>query len=134
MVLTIPCRGASRRRPARGDPAAERGMVTAEIAAALPVIVALVVAAVWTVAVGTAQSRCVDAAREAARAMARGESDSLARDVAEAVAPDGARVTIERSSGSVEVTVTTNAPLPPPLSSVGGPTIRGRAVAIEEPR
>lgn len=107
-------------------------MVTAEIAAALPVFVALLIAAVWTVSVATAQARCVDAAREAARAAARGEDDAVVRDVAEAVAPSGATVKVSRSDTEVTVEVKVRAPLPVPFRDVG-PTVSGRAVAILEP-
>jgi hypothetical protein len=52
----------------------ERGMVTAELATALPVLVLVTFAATAAVSVGQDQIRCADAAREAARAIARGDS------------------------------------------------------------
>ena len=52
----------------------ERGAVTAETSVVLPLLVAVTLAMVWLVAVGLAQMRATDAAREAARALARGES------------------------------------------------------------
>ena len=51
----------------------ERGAVTAELAMALPLLVAVTVGLVWLLAVGAAQLRVVDAARETARAVARGD-------------------------------------------------------------
>ncbi|MDP9241529.1 MAG: pilus assembly protein, partial [Actinomycetota bacterium] len=49
------------------------GSVTAELATALPVLVFLLAVALGAVGAVTAQLRCVDAAREGARAAARGE-------------------------------------------------------------
>ena len=53
----------------RGD----GGMATAELAVVLPVLVLLVAAGLTAISVLLAQLRCVDGAREAARAAARGE-------------------------------------------------------------
>ena len=69
----------------------ERGAVTAELALGLPLLVALTVGLVWLLALGAAQVRVIDAAREAARAVARGDDVSAARAVALRIAPDGAR-------------------------------------------
>src|SRR6266567_850350 len=49
------------------------GMVTAELATALPVLVLLALVAVMIVGLAQARVRCADAAREAARAIARGD-------------------------------------------------------------
>jgi hypothetical protein len=54
-------------------------MVTAEVAVALPLLVVLTLAGVFAVAFGQARLRCVDAASEAARAVARGDSASADR-------------------------------------------------------
>jgi hypothetical protein len=107
-------------------------MVTAEIATALPVLVALVVAAVWTVTAASIQTRCADAAREGARAAARGEDDAVVVSVAKATAPDGAKVRIDRNDGVVTVEVVAHLRLPPPFSE-RGPTIEGKAIALTEP-
>ena len=48
------------------------GAATAELALGLPLLLAVTVGLVWLLAVGAAQVRVVDAAREAARAAARG--------------------------------------------------------------
>ena len=82
----------------------ERGMVTAETAVVLPVLVALTLAMVWLLTLGVAQMKVTDAAREAARALARGEPVDSAIELAERVAP-GASVTIEHDEGMVVVTV-----------------------------
>jgi len=62
------------RRRLRSD----AGMVTAETAMSLPVLVLLTLAGVAAVGVGQAQLRCADAAREAARAVARGDAGAAA--------------------------------------------------------
>ena len=49
-----------------------RGAATAELAMALPLLVAVTVGLVWLLAVGAAQIRVVDAARETARAAGPG--------------------------------------------------------------
>src|SRR5688500_19315552 len=68
----------------------DAGMVTAETAVVLPVLLLVLVCAVAAVTVVGAQLRCVDAAREGARAAARGETSGVGGELAGAVAPDGA--------------------------------------------
>jgi hypothetical protein len=72
----------------------ESGAATAELAMALPLLVAVTVGLVWLLAVGAAQVRVVDAARETARAAARGDGagEAVARGLQ--VAPEGSRVTL----------------------------------------
>jgi hypothetical protein len=60
-----------------GSSCAERGSVTAEIAVAMPVVVLLLSAALWSVAAAADRVRCVDAARDAALGEARGDSRGL---------------------------------------------------------
>lgn len=82
----------------------EDGMVTAETAVALPVLVAVTLAMVWLLTLGVAQMKVTDAAREAARALARGETVERAVQLAEQAAP-GSAVTVENADGMVVVTV-----------------------------
>jgi len=137
-VTALRRRGVPRRRPARASPsgrARQRGAVTAEIAAALPALMLVVVAAIWAVALGLAQLRCADAAREAARAAARGEPTATVRDVAHAVAPAGAAMRIAEQDGLVTVECT--APLRPPVpfgDRLPAPTVRSSATAVGEGR
>ena len=70
----------------------DRGMVTAETAVVLPVLVAVTLALVWLLTLGVAQ------------ALARGEPADRAVELAERAAP-GASVTIEDDDGLVVVTV-----------------------------
>ncbi|HEX5494423.1 MAG TPA: TadE family type IV pilus minor pilin [Mycobacteriales bacterium] len=111
----------------RGD----RGMVTAEAAVVLPALVVVVCVAVAAVAVATAQLRCVDAAREGARAAARGDSVSASRSIAAQAAPRSARVSVSFAGDRVRVSVTASVrPLGRFLPPV---TIRARAVGVPEP-
>ncbi len=106
-------------------------MATAELAVALPALVVLVAAAMTAVSVLTAQLRCVDAAREGARAAARGEQAAVVRSLAERSGPAGSDVRVATGDREIEVTVTAAA------DPVGGllPSIRvqSTAVALREP-
>jgi Flp pilus assembly protein TadG len=82
------------------------GAVTAELALVLPLLVAVTAGLVWLLAVGADQLRAVDAARETARALARGDTPEAAVAVGERVAPDGATVRVVTGEGRVHVTVT----------------------------
>lgn len=111
-------------RPGRDD-----GMVTAELAAALPVLMILLGVALAAVAVAGQRVRAADAAREAARAAARGDPSAASRLAAEA-AP-GAVVMISRSGERVVAQVTVA------VHPMGGwlPAVHvvERAVAAAEP-
>ena len=56
----------------------QRGAVTAELALGIPMLVSLTIGLVWLLSIGIAQVRIVDAARETARASARGDPDAVA--------------------------------------------------------
>jgi Flp pilus assembly protein TadG len=84
----------------------DRGAVTAELAMVLPLLVAVTSGLVWLLAVGADQLRAVDAARETARAVARGDATEAAVAVGEQVAPNGATVRVSTRDGRVHVTVT----------------------------
>lgn len=83
----------------------ETGTVTAETAMVLPVFAAFVLSLIWLISVGYAQVRVIDAARDAARAVARGESDEQARALAQKSAPHDAITSIARSATTADVTV-----------------------------
>jgi Flp pilus assembly protein TadG len=78
-----------------------RGAVTAELALGLPLLLAVTTGLVWLLALGAAQVRTVDAAREAARAVARGDDTGAAVAVGEQVAPEGVQVEVSVSGGRV---------------------------------
>ena len=89
-------------------------MVTAETAVVLPVLLLVLAGAVAAVVVVGAQLRCVDAAREAARAAARGDSVSAVVRAADGAAPDGAVTDVGGDGDTVRVTVSaTVSPLGP---------------------
>ncbi|GAA1658599.1 hypothetical protein GCM10009765_05000 [Fodinicola feengrottensis] len=92
-------------------------------------LVILLAAALTAVSAVSTQLRCVDAAREGARAAARGERDPAA--FARRVAPAGATVRLSSSGDLVRVEVTVRA------RSLGrllpGPMVDGTAVAAREP-
>jgi hypothetical protein len=88
------------------------GMVTAEAAAVLPLVSLVALVLVWVVSVGVAQVRVVDAARDAARAVARGDPDRVAVAAARRTAGRSASVAIERVDGLVSVTVSQRASAP----------------------
>ncbi len=97
------------------DRAGAAGMVTAETATVLPFLVLVTLALAWLITIGIAQVRCLDAAREAARVMARGDGSSAAVDVATQVAPSGAQVRMNATEAVVDVEVTVGLSPPVPL-------------------
>ena len=108
-------------------------MVTAETAVVIPVLVAVTLAMVWLLTLGVAQMKVTDAAREAARVLARGESVDRAIQVAELAAP-GAKVTVEDADGMVVVTVRQDVSPPGGVldGAFGTAEISSSATALEE--
>lgn len=111
-------RGIGRAGSATGRSGRSAGYATAELAASLPAVVLLLLAGLTAVNAVSTQTRCIDAARDVALALARGE-----RSPTEHLPPD-ARIAIDTSADQIFVTVT--APV------VGGLTVSGRAVAARE--
>lgn len=105
----------------------ERGMATAELALAMPVLVVVLALALAGIELGMQQVRCVDAARSAVRLMARGESPERVVAAAELAAPGGAVVSTGASGGRVSVTVSA---APPALLGVVGITSQTTATAV----
>ncbi|WP_236796293.1 TadE family type IV pilus minor pilin [Amycolatopsis sp. GM8] len=111
--------------PAR--PEADRGAVTVEAAialGALTLVLGLVLAGVAAVA---GQLRCADAAREAARLIARGDRP-LAEQAVTQIAP-GARLQVDLTGNAVTVDVTAE----PAGGLLPGVHLRGHAYALLEP-
>lgn len=92
------------------DRRSDRGTATAEFAVVLPALVLLVVVLVGAAAVGTAQLRAYDAARSAAREIARGEPRALVVDEAKKRAGSSSSVRIGSVGGYATVTVTIGMP------------------------
>lgn len=108
--------GSGARRP-------DSGMVTAELAATIPALIFVLLIAVNAVMIGINQVRCVDAARVAARAAARGDSASAVQAVGARAGPSGSTVAV--AGGGAEVTVTVTAPVPGAFGwLVGGKPLR----------
>jgi Flp pilus assembly protein TadG len=82
----------------------ERGAVTVEAAIALCALTVVFGLLVGGVLMFTGQFRCADAAREAARLIARGQRE-LAERAVEQIAPHGARLIVETRAGDVRVEV-----------------------------
>ncbi|TWP51416.1 pilus assembly protein [Lentzea tibetensis] len=102
----------------------DRGAATVE--AAIAVCALLMVLAVAAAGVGTmiGQLRCTDAAREAARLVARGERDQ-ALAAGKRIAPN-AELTVHDEGGAVRVEVRGRSPLP-------GVRVGAEAFAVLEP-
>lgn len=83
----------------------ERGAVTAEAAVVIPVLLLLTLGMAWLVDLGVVHARAVDAAREAARVVARGESAADAVALGRRVAGRGSSVGVRTGSGVVSVRV-----------------------------
>ncbi|WP_116449622.1 TadE family type IV pilus minor pilin [Blastococcus litoris] len=106
-------------------------MVTAETAVVLPVLLLVLAGVVAAVVVVGAQLRCVDAAREGARAAARGEDAASVAALVRRAAPEGAVTRVGTEGEEVRVTVTARiAPLGPVPLRI---TVSAEAVALLEP-
>ncbi|WSY93501.1 pilus assembly protein [Streptomyces sp. NBC_00873] len=106
----------------------DRGAVTAEAAMVIPVLVLFALALLWALVAAAAQIRCVDAARAGARAAARSEPEAQVLAVTRSVAPDRARVEVERAGELWRVRVAAPTPGPGALAL----TLRADAVAMAE--
>ncbi|TDD10436.1 hypothetical protein E1292_07475 [Nonomuraea deserti] len=89
-----------------GRRSASRGSVTAETAAMLPALMVVLAAALWAIQAVGAQLECVDAARAAARAAARGEPLSQVRDHARSATRPNARIAVSRDVDLTRVQIT----------------------------
>ncbi|HEY2298253.1 MAG TPA: TadE family type IV pilus minor pilin [Jatrophihabitans sp.] len=110
----------------------DSGMVTAELAACLPVLIVLLAVALSAVSVASARLRAQDVAREAARAAARavpGVGGSVSG--AAVGAPPGVRLAVTESGGTVRVAATLQAHLLVPF--LPAVTVTEQAVAAREP-
>ena len=135
-----------RRRPRGGPTAAsapsgrpvtggQAGAVTAEAAVVIPVLLALVLGMVWSIALAVTKVRVVDAAREVARVAARGESDAAAVAHGHRVAPPATRFSVSRVDGQVVVRATAGVDGPGGLFRfLPAVTVGSEAVAAEEPQ
>lgn len=112
----------------------QSGAVTAESAVVLPVLVLFAVGLAWLVALGATQVRALDAARETARALARGEDTATGLGLGLRVATVGARISVRDEGDTVEVVV--DAPVRGPgglFAFLPAYHVRASAVAAQEP-
>lgn len=112
------------RRRVTGD----SGMATAELAAAMPVVVLLLAGALFAVTAARTQIQCVDAARDGALAESRGASG---QEVAIDRAPDNAVVDIDTSGDLVTARVTVD--IAPWSGWLPGIDVHGEATVAREP-
>lgn len=108
--------------------ASDRGSATAELAVSLPALMLMIYAALASVGAVRTQLECVDAAREAARAEARGEPGEAA---GRRVAPDGAVIVLSGNGDTVTAAVTVT--VHPVGGALPGFTVGATAVAAREP-
>jgi hypothetical protein len=109
-------------------PGQDRGSATVETALALPSLVLLTLALVGVITGVATQIGCVDAARLAARATARGEPDGSVRAAVLRDLPGG-KVTITNARGYVHVAVSAPVSGLPLLRAF---TVRAEAEAAAE--
>ncbi|QVQ50362.1 pilus assembly protein [Spiractinospora alimapuensis] len=109
----------------------DRGTVTAEIAVGLPSLILVLVVTLGAVQAVATQVACVDAARLAARALARGDPVEAAEGVALASAPADAEIITDIDASHARVVVRA------PVDVVVGRTpltVHGEAATpLEEP-
>ncbi len=105
----------------------DRGAFTAEFAAGLPALMALLGIGLTAVLAILTKLQCVDAAREVALAESRGES----LEVASRLVPDGASIRVGGDGDSVTVRI--EAPIRMFGIDLPGAVIQGGAVAAREP-
>jgi TadE-like protein len=106
----------------------DRGSVTVETAIALPAFLLVLVLALGGLSAVADQVRCVDAAREVARLVARGEGDR-AEDAVAQIAPEGAKVTINTDGEHIYVGVEAT----PVGGLLPGLHVHADAFAVREP-
>ena len=108
-------------------------MATAELAVALPALALVVGVLLWSIQLAGVHLACGAAAREAARALARGESAASLADRSGAL-PRGARLVVRERPDSWQVSVRMPMRGWPGLARLLPPVeIRGEAVAAKEP-
>lgn len=109
------------------------GMVTAEAALVIPVLLAVTLALWWALAVGAAQVRLIDAAREGARLAARGEDPAVVADAIRRAGPEGTSGEVAGSGDTVHVTVRARvSPDLPLLGGLPGISLESEAFAASE--
>lgn len=113
----------------------ERGTVTAEAAVVIPLLAVVAMALVWLVSLAVTHVVVLDAAREVARTVARGDSEAAALAIGRRVAPDGASFTVSSGEGTVTVSVTAEVRGPGGIfAALPSYDVTAEAVALQEKR
>ena len=108
-------------------------MVTAEAALVIPVLLAVTLTLSWAIAVGAAQVKLIDAAREGARLAARGEPAAVVEAAIRRAGPEGTRGIVSTLDGTVSVRVQADvSPELPLLGDVGDISLGSQATAAAE--
>ena len=110
---------------------AESGMVSAELAMAVPALVLVTLALAWLVGLGASQAMLGQAAREGARAAARGEGRAAIVHVVHEVVPD-ARVGVRQSGELVVVSLEVRRAPGSPVLRILARDLRASATAFQE--
>lgn len=121
--------GRSRSRSAQGR--ADHGAATAEVAVALPAVVALLGLLLAGATAALTQLQLEKAAQAAVRQLGRGEPEGQAAATARRIAGDGAVFSAATAGGWVSVKVT--AQVPGPWGPLGGWTLAAEATIPAEP-
>jgi hypothetical protein len=117
----------------RQPKSSERGAVTAELAITLPVLLSLLLLGIWSIGLVILNIQCIDAARDVARAVARGEPPDQAKAIGHRTVPTGT-ITISREGPDIHVTVTATPTHNPPLLSALAPAhLTAHATLQSEP-
>ncbi|MEU4193060.1 TadE family type IV pilus minor pilin [Kribbella sp. NPDC026611] len=90
----------------------------------------LLLLSIWAIGLVTLNLRCIDAARDVARAVARGETPDQAKSLAHQTLPN-ATITISHEGDDIHVTVTTAPTHTPPLITPLTPTHLSATATIQ---
>lgn len=111
----------------------DSGAVTAEAAFGIGILVLIALGLAWMVSLGVVAVRAQDAAREAVRALVRGEAAPAAVALAEQVATSGSTVTTSTEGRLVRVTVRSPVRGPGGIFGFIGPVVlSGQAAGVVE--
>ncbi|MFC9687523.1 TadE family type IV pilus minor pilin [Kribbella sp. NPDC056951] len=82
----------------------QRGAITTETAIVLPFLLTLLLAGIWCIGVVTTHLQCIDASRDIARALARGESPADIQSLIHQITPPASTVTYQ-TTPTIQVAV-----------------------------
>jgi TadE-like protein len=121
------------RPPAGPSMRGDRGMVTFEVALAIPLVFLACLAAAWVLRLGQVQAQLQDAARAAVREVARGASEAVAESAADQVLP-GVRLGFADRGDAVAVNAEYTVDSPAPALRGLDRELQAQATALSEVR